>query len=257
MLLRENTERYFSACLLSSAGSSSPLSFLVMSFDTRRQSGKDTNTDTILFLWSGTAGKKDLRQERLFSLNTKRALLPMTISMKNRVQQKQKDWMRMRMRVLAMKLGRTNARLSSLLSIRRESMASKTTEIIDQAKDMMGMIVPNPLGRQLSNWSQTSFSASTTLKKHCAIVSKAALYLPKSVHREQGQTPTYHGAERTFVRQNQAMKTTDKGLPVTPFNIFTCFHRKWNIFYIEIVLCKMYVVLLYKMCYNRLLKRQI
>ena len=27
------------------------------------------------------------------------------------------------------------------------------------------------------------------------------------------------------------MKTTEKALPVTPFNIFTCFHRKWNIFY--------------------------
>ena len=27
------------------------------------------------------------------------------------------------------------------------------------------------------------------------------------------------------------MKTTEKLLPATPFSIFTCFHRKWNIFY--------------------------
>ena len=66
--------------------------------------------------------------------------------------------------VLAMKFVITNARLSSLLSIRRESMPSRTTEKMDQAKEIMGTTVPNPLGRQLSNWSQTSFSASTTLE---------------------------------------------------------------------------------------------
>ena len=31
------------------------------------------------------------------------------------------------------------------------------------------------------------------------------------------------------------MKTTEKVLPVTPFSIFTCFHRKWNIFYEYII----------------------
>ena len=99
------------------------------------------------------------------------------------------------MRVLAMKFGKTNARLSSLLSRRRESMASKTTEKIDQTKEIMGMAVPNPLGRQLSNLSQTSFSASTTLKKH------AAVYLSLMyVVCTYCQTPTYQGAERTFVR---------------------------------------------------------
>ena len=72
--------------------------------------------------------------------------------------------MRMRMRVLARKLGRTKARLSKKLSKRRESMASKTTENMDQAKEINGITVPNSLGRQLPTWSQTDDSASTTLK---------------------------------------------------------------------------------------------
>ena len=95
MLVREKTERYFSACLLASADSSTPLSDLVMSSDTRRQRGKDTRADTILFLWSGRLmeaislsfdGTTDFRQDRESNLNTIRALLPMTITMKNRIQ---------------------------------------------------------------------------------------------------------------------------------------------------------------------------
>ena len=185
MLVMEKTERYFSACLLASADSSSPLSFLVMSSDTRRQRGKDTNTDTILFLCFGTVmenislnldGKTGLKQESKSSLNTKRALLPMTITMKNRIQYAwRKDWMRMRMRVRARKLGRTKARLSRKLSKRRESMASKTTEKMDQVKEINGITVPNSLGRQLPTWSQTDDSASTTLEN---IASKA----PYSLH---------------------------------------------------------------------------
>ena len=58
--------------------------------------------------------------------------------------------MRMRIRVLARKFGRIKARLSSLLIIRRESMDSKTTEKIDQTKEIMGITVPNPFGRQLT-----------------------------------------------------------------------------------------------------------
>ena len=72
--------------------------------------------------------------------------------------------MRMRMRVLARKLGRTKARLSRKSSKRRESMASKTTEKMDQIKEINGITVPNSLGRQLPTWSQTDDSASTTLK---------------------------------------------------------------------------------------------
>ena len=71
--------------------------------------------------------------------------------------------MRMMIRVLARKLGRTNARLSRVLSRRRASMASKTTEKMDQTKEIMGTTVPNPLGRQLSFWSHNTPSASATL----------------------------------------------------------------------------------------------
>ena len=78
--------------------------------------------------------------------------------------------MRMRMRVLARKMGRTKARLSKKLSKRRESMASKTTEKMDQVKEINGITVPNSLGRQLPTWSQTDDSASTTLEN---IASKA------------------------------------------------------------------------------------
>ena len=72
--------------------------------------------------------------------------------------------MRMMIRVLARKLGRTNARLWRKLSRRRASMASKTTEKMDQTKEIIGITVPKFLGRQFSTWSQTVDSASTTLE---------------------------------------------------------------------------------------------
>ena len=72
--------------------------------------------------------------------------------------------MRMMIRVLARKLGRTNARLSRKLSKRRASMASKTTEKMDQAKEIVGMTVAKYSGRQLPTWSQTVASASPTLE---------------------------------------------------------------------------------------------
>ena len=71
--------------------------------------------------------------------------------------------MRMMIRVLTMKLGRTNARLSMKLSIRREFIASNTTAAMDQTKEIIGITVPNSFGRQLSTWSQITSSASTTL----------------------------------------------------------------------------------------------
>ena len=174
MLVMEKIDRYFSACLLASSGSSSPLSFLVMLFETSRHSGKDTSADTILCLCSGGVmekislnfdGATHLRQEKRSNINkTIKTLHAMTIAMKNRVQQAwRKDWMSMRIRVLPIKLGSTKARLSSMLSIRRESRDSRTTEKMDQTKEIMGITVPKPLGRQLLTWSQTTPSASATL----------------------------------------------------------------------------------------------
>ena len=66
-----------------------------------------------------------------------------------------------------MKLGRTNARLSRKLSNRSELIASKTTEKMDQEKEVMEITVPNPLARQFPTWSQMTSSASTTLKICC------------------------------------------------------------------------------------------
>ena len=95
MLAMEKIDRYFSAFLLSSSGSICPLSFLVMSSDTNTLRGKDTKTDTILFLCSGGVmatislsfvGNIEVKQERQSSFRRTRALFPMTIVMKNRVQ---------------------------------------------------------------------------------------------------------------------------------------------------------------------------
>ena len=72
--------------------------------------------------------------------------------------------MSMMIKVLARKLGRTNARLSRLLSRRRASLASRTTETMDQANEIIGITVPKPLGRQLPTWSHTVASASITLE---------------------------------------------------------------------------------------------
>ena len=60
MLVMEKTYRYFSPCLLSAADSSSPLSFLVMSLETIRHSGKDTSADTILCLWYGRVMERQI-----------------------------------------------------------------------------------------------------------------------------------------------------------------------------------------------------
>ena len=41
----------------------------------------------------------------------------------------------------------------------------------------------------------------------------------------------HQGGERTPVRYIQDIRMTVRDLPATPFSIFNCFHRKWNLFY--------------------------
>ena len=88
--------------------------------------------------------------------------------------------------VLAKKFGRTKARLSRKLSKRRESIASRTTENMDQAKESIGITVPNSLGRQLPTWSQTVTSASTTLENIAGKATSSRQSNIQGVPKKQG-----------------------------------------------------------------------